>query len=314
MHEKRARDKEKRLLEQEKQLYQARIRSHIRAKIVGKQEEASSASHGPMSPEDHIKALANRFIKEGAEDLWNKNDGPLKSPPLSRKELPRSSGRSGSIGSPLDLRKLIPERHNMVSNRESVNYTNTTSNYAQTRNYSVQSQRRFQRNESSSDEEDSNSVLKENSARPVIRNFVSNTRSVNNKNVDDYVNNKKMSPRSRRKFWRDESSSSDNDSDLDSSGEPANYLRGRSLSLAGKGISNETEDLRTVRDVNRMGSSASLGKYDMKTKRRVLPTLYDEERDLSEQVELIRYELNKRKLSENDEQKGEEETVLSKRR
>lgn len=283
MHEKRARDKEKRLLEQEKQLYQARIRSHIRAKLAGK-PDSSSATHSPMGPEDHIKALANRFMKEGAEDLWNKNDGPLKSPPPRLKEFPGSTRRPGSIGSPIDLRKLVSD------GRQNDNLTNTSSNYTQTRDYSTQSRRRFQRNESSSDEEDSSSGLKGNPARRIARNSASTQKNVIKANVGDTINNKKNMPKRQRKFWRDDSSSSESESDLDSEG------------------------LRIGRDVNKIGSSASLGKYDIKTKRRLLPKSYDEESDLSEQVELIRYELNKRKMTENEQQKVEEETLLSQKR
>ncbi|WVZ23002.1 hypothetical protein V8G54_001546 [Vigna mungo] len=77
MHEKRAEDKQKRLLEQEKQLYEARIRSHIRSTLSPDHHSAAAATHRPLSPNDHVKALADRFVKEGAQDLWNTNDGPL---------------------------------------------------------------------------------------------------------------------------------------------------------------------------------------------------------------------------------------------
>lgn len=282
MHEKRARDKEKRLLDQEKQLYQARIRSHIRAKLAAK-SDISSATHNPMGPEDHIKVLANRFMKDGAEDLWNRNDGPLKTPPPPPKQFPGPTRRTGSIGSPVDLRKLIPEaRHNL---------RNISGNHAQTRDYSVQNRRMFRRNESSSDDEDTSSSSERVHARPNIKKSVSSQKSPIMANTNDYLNNKKNMPKRRRKVWRDDSSSSGSDSDLDS------------------------ESLRIGRDVNKIGSSASLGKYDVKkTKRRLPPKPYDEESDLSEQVELIRYELNKRKMAENEQPKDEEETLLSQRR
>ena len=77
MHEKLARDKQNRLIEQEKQLYQARIRSHIRSTLSPDHQSAAAATHRPLSPNDHVKALADRFVKEGAEDLWNNHDGPL---------------------------------------------------------------------------------------------------------------------------------------------------------------------------------------------------------------------------------------------
>ncbi|PKU64195.1 DEAD-box ATP-dependent RNA helicase 48 [Dendrobium catenatum] len=83
MHEKLAREKERRLLQQEKQIYQARLRTEIRAKIAGKSSyddfSGSSPGAGGMSSKDHIRALADRFMKEGAEDLWNEDDGPIRS-------------------------------------------------------------------------------------------------------------------------------------------------------------------------------------------------------------------------------------------
>ncbi|KAH9620795.1 hypothetical protein KSS87_012564 [Heliosperma pusillum] len=81
LHEKKAIDKEKRLLDQEKQLYQARLRSQIRASTVSDsvspQPDPDSQSHSPLSPRDHVRALADRFVKPGAEDLWTDADGPL---------------------------------------------------------------------------------------------------------------------------------------------------------------------------------------------------------------------------------------------
>lgn len=84
MHEKLAREKERKLLDQEKQLYEARLRSEIRAQVgtayipSGTVDKKTSLSYGrPMSSKDHVKSLADRFMREGAEDLWNENDGPL---------------------------------------------------------------------------------------------------------------------------------------------------------------------------------------------------------------------------------------------
>ncbi|XP_074317744.1 putative DEAD-box ATP-dependent RNA helicase 48 [Silene latifolia] len=80
LHEKKAMDKEKRLLDQEKQLYQARLRSQIRVSTVSVSPDSNSHSHSPLSPRDHVKALADRFVKPGAEDLWTAADGPLHDP------------------------------------------------------------------------------------------------------------------------------------------------------------------------------------------------------------------------------------------
>ncbi|KAJ7944889.1 putative Dead box ATP-dependent RNA helicase [Quillaja saponaria] len=323
MHEKRAREKENRLLEQEKEIYEARIRSQIREKLAGKpvasyDTNPSSASHNPMSPQEHIKSLANRFMKEGAEDLWNEDDGPLKSPPSGLNEsrgLVRPSGRAGSIGSPINMRKLISEGRSLASGQDNVSLTNTSSNFVKPRNYSVQIRRRFQRNESSSNEDDSDSGSGGDSVKSFGRNIVSTRGNMSNRNVNDYIKNAKVPGLKQRKYWRNENSS-DSDSDYELSQPSANDSRRPMFSLGGEEVSEEDEDLRKRgRDVKKMGSSASLGKYDVKaTKRRVLRKLHDEEIVLSEQVELIRHELSKRKLVENEELKGEEETIITQRR
>lgn len=61
------------------------------------------------------------------------------------------------------------------------------------------------------------------------------------------------------------------------------------------------------------GSIASLGKYDVKKERRVMPKSYDEGSDFSEQVELIKYEINKRKLSQNEGQEQQDDILTQKR-
>lgn len=64
-----------------------------------------------------------------------------------------------------------------------------------------------------------------------------------------------------------------------------------------------------------MGSIASLGKYDGKRERRVMPKTFDDKTDFSEQVQLIKYELNKKKLSQGEENQGQEqENVLTQTR
>lgn len=294
MHEKRAREKEKRLLEQEKELYQARIRSQIRAKVAGRSdpftEQKSVHGHGPMSPNDHIKALADRFTKGGAEDLWNERDGPLKTPSTAQlNERPRSV-----TGSPIDLRKLVSERHGSAGNRDSVNLSNLSGNYARARSYSVQSRRRSRSNESSSCKDKLGSDLKGNSVKPFVQSLVGNRESSNfRKNENNFVANKKLSAQKQRRSWRKGSSSSDDETEMDSEDDSGN--------LSG-------------RDLMKMGSSASLGKYDMKIKRRVPPKPYDEEDDFADQVELIRYELSKKKSFENEDEEGDEECILSQKR
>ncbi|KAM3687220.1 hypothetical protein ACB098_10G063700 [Castanea mollissima] len=306
MHEKRAREKEKRLLEQEKQLYQARIRSQVRAKLAGKPDPYSnpdpSMSHGPMSPTDHIKALASRFMKEGAEDLWNEDDGPLKSPPPrgtfnERPGFVGPNGRRGSIRSPIDLRQLISE------GRENVNFTNPSGTYENRRNYSGQSWRKFRRNESS--DEDDYGPLNE-SPKPFARNLAGNRRDMNSKEIP------KISGQ-RPRVSKDENSGSDFE------GESVKYFGGSCsrwprLSVGG-GEEEENEGIMRgrgrERGVRKVGSSASLGKYDVKIKKRVPLQSLEEEVDFPLQVELIRHQLSKKSLV--DEKRGEE-SILSQKR
>ncbi|KAG6636836.1 hypothetical protein CIPAW_11G138600 [Carya illinoinensis] len=273
MHEKRAKEKEKRLLEQEKQLFHARVRSQIRAKLAGKPDPSinpdPSNGHGPMSPTDHIKALANRFMKDGAEDLWNEDDGPLKCPPTRGTNEPlgriRANGGRGSVGYPMDLRKLISE------GRENVNLTNSNGRYVNTRNYSVQSRRRFRRNESSESDDDDSDY---GPVREPAKHFA--------KNLAKLVG--------QRNSWG-------------------------KLSVDGKeDLEDENERMRGGRGVRKVGSSASLGKYDMKITKRVPLRLLEEESDFSGQVELIRHELSKKGLIENGREKGEEASILTQKR
>lgn len=127
-------EKERKLLNQEKQLYQARLRSEIRAKAAGTTTSSSSSSSssqpsssfGPMTSKDHIKALADRFMKAGAEDLWNRDDGPLSSSPN------RERRRPSLPPPPLDIRKIIGQHQ-----------------HQQRREYS-----RWRRNESSDSDDD----------------------------------------------------------------------------------------------------------------------------------------------------------------
>lgn len=190
-----------------------------------------------MSPQDHIKALADRFMKEGAEDLWNDDDGPVKSPPL----LPRrpSNGLSRQIEPPVDLRKLTSHGRSLGPGNARI-----VSRALKPRHYSVQVRRRFRRNESSS---------------------------------------------------------SDDGSDVSSGDEFSGRLVDADVELRGR------------RNVQKMMSSAALGKYDVKIKRRVMPKSIDEGDDFSEQIELIRHELSRKNLAE-EEEKGDEESILSQKR
>lgn len=94
----------------------------------------------------------------------------------------------------------------------------------------------------------------------------------------------------KRKIWRKNGSSTESESEAEDESQNQSYY-------------------------SNMGSIASLGKYDGKRERRVMPKTFDDKTDFSEQVQLIKYELNKKKLSQGEEnQDQEQENVLTQTR
>ncbi|KAH1251420.1 DEAD-box ATP-dependent RNA helicase 48 [Glycine max] len=156
----------------------------------------AAATHRPLSPNDHFKALADRFVKDGAEDLWNNHDGPLTPNPTTPN---------------LDF---CPKH---------------------TRGYRA-------------------------------------VPEVGNSRVGAH----------KYRFWR---KGSDDSSSGESEGE-----------------------IEVELSMKKRGSSASLGEYDVKRERRVVPKT-------SPEFEFISYELNKRKLSQIEDQQSEQqqsnESILS---
>ncbi|XP_047338254.1 probable DEAD-box ATP-dependent RNA helicase 48 [Impatiens glandulifera] len=232
LHEKKSREKEKKLLDQEKQLYQARIRSQIRSKLDGEPNGIGAhqdPNHGPMTARDQVKALADRFMKEGAEDLWNEADGPIKTPLPCPTVLPGPRLAQRPIG----IRNLSSPYFNGP------------------RHYSVYSPRQIS-------------------------------------------NGSDLTVKSGKKTWprlgsrRDESS--DDECTDDEMGKD----------IGGRG--------------GRMMSNAALGMYDRKTKKRLPLNSLENEENLSEHVEYIREEFNKRKMMERSQVFNEEESILSQKK
>ncbi|XP_071702192.1 probable DEAD-box ATP-dependent RNA helicase 48 [Rutidosis leptorrhynchoides] len=138
LHENQARQKEKRLLDQEKQIYQARVRSEIRSKLSNpnqttydEQSNLATPNYKPLSPKEHIKTLADRFMKEGAEDLWNEADGPLKSPSL------QEIRRIESNHNPINLQKMVSGQLRITSNQVSDVSSDFDYNKSKPRHYST---------------------------------------------------------------------------------------------------------------------------------------------------------------------------------
>ncbi|XP_056174100.1 probable DEAD-box ATP-dependent RNA helicase 48 isoform X2 [Syzygium oleosum] len=327
MHEKKAREKEKRLLEQEKQLYQARVRSEIRASIAGGPDASGdrdpAATHGPMSPKDHVKALADRFMKEGAEDLWNEDDGPPKDPPPPPPPPMRpASVRSGPIRSPIDLRKLV-EGHGgvVVGNGKDVDWRGFGgANHVASRKYSVVSNRRFRRNESSSSESDSAGNSRDDRFKSSHGLEANRADFEDSRSVGGFMKSRNFSRQRKRVYFKNDSdtSSGDDESEIDMAddvGRPqASNLRWPRLSAGGDGSRDEVEEMNGGTNMRKRGSSASLGKYDIKIKKRVPLKFVEEETNFSQHVELIRHELSKKKLAENQGKDVDEVSILTQKR
>ncbi|KAK2385071.1 DEA(D/H)-box RNA helicase family protein [Trifolium repens] len=235
MHEKRAKDKQKNLLEQEKQLYQARIRSQIRS-TLSPSSSSSSSTHNPISPHQHIKSLADRFMKDGAQDLWNDFDGPL-TPIETQPQIEAQSSPQ------IDLRKLTHQSSNQ-----------NLHNFSQIRGFRS----------------------------------VPDIRDLSDRKCDS--SDRKRVGTEKRRIWRKNDSSSDSESENEVESQNQGYY-------------------------SNVGSIASLGKHDVKRERRVMPKKFDDGTDFSEQVQLIKYEIHKKKLIQNGNNQGEQqENILSQTR
>uniref|UniRef100_A0A6N2K718 ATP-dependent RNA helicase n=1 Tax=Salix viminalis TaxID=40686 RepID=A0A6N2K718_SALVM len=302
LHEKKAKEKEQRLLDQEKQLFQARMRSQIRSSLAGQSHpnlNPDPNKYNPVAPKEYLKALADRFMKDGAEDLWSENDGSLKPPSDEQTAFVGTNQQPGSIMSLVDLRKLISEGRKVSQNR------NNGFNYVKSRDYSThrdldfgsrgdfakplaRRQTKFRRNESSSSGDcEDHGFVNDN-----VENFVGNSwderGGVSNlRNVSDFMKNRGSETVKQSRFRRNES---DDDDDLEGGGD----RRGRS-----------------AKDI---GSRAALGEYDMKKTRRV-PLKELEKNDFANEVELIRYEWGrKKKFAGNGGNMEEEDSILSEKR
>ncbi|GMH22711.1 hypothetical protein Nepgr_024554 [Nepenthes gracilis] len=265
LHEKKAREKEKKLLEQEKLLYQARLRSQIRSKLAASGGKSlPDNSFSDQNPKDHIKALADRFLKAGAEDLWNENHDPIRIFPT------QNLVQMKPIDPPIDLRKLVTDGRNIADAKKvlnSINLMNFYGSWQQKRDYSAD---------------------------------IHNTKS-----------------KTRFNYRRNGSSSSDDDGYGIVSRNVSN-ARWPKFSFEGDEREEEEREGSGGRNVRSFMSGAALEKYHVKTtKRRVLKLLEDdcdeEGKVLSESIERIRQEVNDRKLSENELEKNEELLLSEKR-
>lgn len=352
MHEKKARDKERRLLDHERQLYQSRLRSQIRSNIVASADVPTSSSlnsqptHSPLSPEEQIKALADRFMKEGAEDLWNEDDGPVTSSVTM-------SATKEIVGEPINLRKFVADNPgrsidvgNLSSFTKSRQYSSSVmgsgiqfkGGYRElvsmnsigvmsVRCYSIGTQIqkeperiaskriKFARNESSESEDDASGKVERGSRNPVPERKGRYPRFAANKSdisVDSDMDEKKG--RGKRML-----SSAALGKDDRKGGHPRYAVNESDIFAAADDDDDDSDsDMDGKRGRRkRMLSSAALGKYERKTSKRIPLQFVEKEDDLSRHVEAIRKEFTSRRYKENirtnfEEQK--EESFLSSKR
>ncbi|XP_009112743.1 probable DEAD-box ATP-dependent RNA helicase 48 [Brassica rapa] len=227
MHEKKAREKENKLLDQEKQLYEARIRSEIRAKMLGGNHDSnetkakSNQSHGPLSPQEHIKSLADRFMKAGAEDLWNEDDGPVKKTNQGSR-LNRVGNGGSRSNSPIDVRSLVGRRgFSSVSHRG-----------------------RFKRNESSCDEGEDFDSKKFDTLSPFSPGFAGKKEKV--KSVSNVMRNKGLF--GRRKFRKNDSSTEEDSEEDEGDGKMNGWMDVR---RTGSSASLGNHDFKLIKRVQR---------------------------------------------------------------
>ncbi|KAL4570803.1 hypothetical protein LXL04_026466 [Taraxacum kok-saghyz] len=283
LHEKQAREKEKRLLDQEKQLYQARVRSEIRSKLANPnssqhEQDTNSPNYKPLSPKEHIKVLADRFMKEGAEDLWNEADGPIHSP--SRQDIARIE----STHNPINLRRLVSGQNQITSNQLSEVSSAFSYNQLKPRHYSA---------------------------------------FLHPGNQYGLLKARHYSVRTSRFTYRKSNSSSSEDDDTDEdeaflmTKRKDVALKAPRLSLIGASDGEDTinDDVKGKGNGKKMMmSSAALGKYDIKKTKRIPLKFLEEEDDPSLHVQAIRNEFNKRRMAEKDIAVGDDDSILSPKR
>ncbi|KAJ9549958.1 hypothetical protein OSB04_022501 [Centaurea solstitialis] len=333
LHEKQARQKEKRLLDQEKELYQARVRSEIRSKISNldssefHHQSMNSPNFKPLSPKEHIKALADRFMKEGAEDLWNEADGPIRS------VSPREMARIESDHGPIDVRRVISGGNRIPSNESGEVSSGFSYNQLKPRRFSTYL---------CSDKIETNGCqidirrvilggnrIASNESGEVLSGFSYSqlkarrfsTYSCSDKQYS-LLKARHYSVRGSRSSYRKNDSSSSEDDGTDN--EEGFMMmksndggrRGRRLSLIGSsdGEGAEDDDGKGNGKKKMMMSSAALGKYDIKKTKRIPLKFLEDEDDLSLHVQAIRSEFNKRRMAEKENDVGDDDSILSPKR
>lgn len=331
MHEKLARQKQRGLLRHEKQLYLARLRSEIRASRLPAAGPDPPPTEGPTSSRAHIRALADRFRKPGAEDLWNEDDGPLRRakqpstriPPAVQqqqrldsgrprgganwkdweelaREQPRTRVEAAPGGKGPSLAAFNPKRgYRTVAPLWSHWSSASLGFFGPKRRYSVMSPCTV-------------SWHLGDELRPL---GAANAGNQSEAAAMALFNQERLYSVAARRFgrkWRPHSSS---DEDQDGTSTPKRNLRFGKFGASSEEDSeiDETGDRGTIR---RRWSSAALRNCDMKKERRVLKSYEEENNDLAVRIRELREEIKNREVLGTERRRYESkgESLLTSKR
>ncbi|KAF8691796.1 hypothetical protein HU200_040198 [Digitaria exilis] len=332
MHEKLARQKQRGLLRHEKQLYLARLRSEIRASRLPAAGPDPPPTEGPTSSRAHIRALADRFRKPGAEDLWNEDDGPLRRakqpstriPPAVQqqqqrldsgrprgganwkdweelaREQPRTRVEAAPGGKGPSLAAFNPKReYRTVAPLRSHWSSASLGFFGPKRRYSVMSPCTV-------------SWHLGDELRPL---GAANAGNRSEAAAMALFNQERLYSVAARRFgrkWRPHSSS---DEDQDGTSTPKRNLRFGKFGASSEEDSeiDETGDRGTIR---RRWSSAALRNCDMKKERRVLKSYEEENNDLAVRIRELREEIKNREVLGTERRRYESkgESLLTSKR
>ncbi|KAL9249772.1 putative DEAD-box ATP-dependent RNA helicase 48 [Drosera capensis] len=311
LHEKKARDKEKLLLNQEKELYQARLCSQIRRANLGDKElKPDVGDYMPMLPEDHVKALTDRLVKAGAgaDDLWNEDDRPISKEGVVRDDSLARARECEGVDRVVNSGNALNLYWNWQQKRGySTSVMKLFGNWQQRREYSVISMNLYGNWERMRDY----SVNLMN----FYRNSVHRRYSMSGMSLYGSWEQRKGYSMNRSRvsgrvsYRRNESSESEDD-------DGGVVVRKKEVRWPRFEIG-EDDDEEEGRGKSgwKFGSSAALGKHDVKVKEGRGSRRFKEDEDdgLSERVERIRQEVIERKMLRDEEEKSTESFLSDKR-
>ncbi|PAN09057.1 hypothetical protein PAHAL_1G455300 [Panicum hallii] len=326
MHEKLARQKQRGLLRHEKQLYLARLRSEIRAsRLPGADPAAPPGEEGPTSSRAHIRALADRFSKPGAEDLWNEDDGPLhranRPPGGQQQQQQLDSGRPRGEANWKDWEDLALEQPRTQMEVRAGGKGPSLAAFNPKREYRTMAPWWSHWNSPSLGffgPKRCYSVMSPSTVSwqlgPMGARDLDKAAKGREETALALLNQERLYSVAARRFgrkWRPDSS----DEDEEGTSTPKKNLRFGKFGASSEEDSevDESEDTSTIR---RRWSSAALRNCDMKKERRVLKSYEEENNDLAGRIRELREEIKNREVlgTERRHYESRGESLLTKKR